>query len=76
MKLAKRSDVPVRWERDSGTGNSDHREFELAGLPGLVMQVWQGYDPCHHERCDRAWRLRKVSLRLALRLATRVARAG
>jgi Zn-dependent M28 family amino/carboxypeptidase len=74
LKLARRSNVPVKWERDSGTGNSDHREFELAGLPGMALQVWNGYDPCHHEPCDRAGRLRKVSLRLALRLATAVAR--
>ena len=73
LKLAKRSNVPVHWERDSGTGNSDHREFELAGLPAMVLQAWEGYDPCHHQACDRAGRLRKVSLRLALRLATRVA---
>ena len=74
LKLAEQAKVTVKWERDSGTGNSDHREFELAGLPGMVLQVWNGYDPCHHEPCDRAGRLRKVSLRLALRLATAVAR--
>jgi hypothetical protein len=73
LKLAKAANVTVRWERDSGTGNSDHREFELAGLPGMVLQVWQGHDPCHHEPCDRPGRLRKVSLKLALRLATLVA---
>jgi hypothetical protein len=76
LKLAKRNDVPLHWERDSSTGNSDHREFELAGLPGMVIEVWKGYDPCHHQACDRAGRLKKVSLRLALRLATEVAQTG
>jgi hypothetical protein len=76
LKLAKRAGVPVRWVRDSDTGNSDHREFELAGLPGAVIEVWEGYDPCHHASCDRVGRLRKSSLRLALRLAMSVAEAG
>ena len=46
-------DVTVRWARDSGDGNSDHREFELAGLPAAVIEVWRGEDACHHEGCDR-----------------------
>lgn len=74
LKLAKRVGVPVHWEPDSSTGNSDHREFELAGLPAAVIEAWEGYDPCHHEPCDRVGRLRKVSLKLALRLAVEVAR--
>ncbi|HYH58735.1 MAG TPA: M28 family peptidase [Thermoleophilaceae bacterium] len=60
--------VPLRWRRDSGTGNSDHREFELAGMPGLVMQLWRGLEPCWHEGCDTWRRLKPRSLRRARRV--------
>jgi hypothetical protein len=45
----------VRWVRDSGTGNSDHREFALAGLPAAKLGVPD--DPCRHTTCDRPSRL-------------------
>jgi hypothetical protein len=45
----------VRWVRDSGTGNSDHREFALAGLPAAKLGV--PADPCRHTTCDRPSRL-------------------
>jgi len=45
----------VRWVRDSGSGNSDHREFALAGLPAAKLGVPD--DPCRHTSCDRAGRL-------------------
>ena len=64
--------MTVRWERDSGTGNSDHREFELAGLPGAALEVWKGIDPCHHEGCDRPGRLQKPAMKRALRVAEEV----
>ncbi|MGZ5358646.1 MAG: M28 family metallopeptidase, partial [Solirubrobacterales bacterium] len=32
LAAAERAGVTVRWARDSGSGNSDHRELELAGL--------------------------------------------
>jgi aminopeptidase YwaD len=63
LAAAQRAGVPVSWGRDSGDGNSDHREFELAGLPGAVIEVWQGRDACHHEGCDRPGRLQKPALR-------------
>jgi aminopeptidase YwaD len=69
---AGRAGVTVRWARDSGTGNSDHREFELAGLAGAVLQVWRGFDACHHEGCDRPGRLQKPALKRALRVAEEV----
>ncbi len=62
LSAAQRAGVPVSWGRDSGQGNSDHREFELAGLPGAVIEVWQGRDACHHEGCDRPGRLQKPAL--------------
>src|SRR5262249_30817685 len=45
----------VSWQRGSGSGNSDHREFELAGLPGAKLGVPD--DPCRHTTCDRVGRL-------------------
>jgi hypothetical protein len=45
----------VRWVRDTGTGNSDHREFALAGLPAAKLGVPD--DACRHTRCDRPGRL-------------------
>jgi hypothetical protein len=56
----------VRWVRDPGErsgdeasgrgrGNSDHREFALAGLPAAKLGVPD--DPCRHTTCDRPSRL-------------------
>jgi hypothetical protein len=45
----------VRWIRDAGTGNSDHREFALAGLPAAKLGV--PGDSCRHTACDRVGRL-------------------
>jgi len=72
LGASRRAGVTVRWARDSGTGNSDHREFELAGLPGAVLEVWKGFDPCHHEACDRPGRLQKPALNRALAVAEAV----
>jgi aminopeptidase YwaD len=69
LAAARRAGVTVRWARDSGTGNSDHREFELAGLPAAVLQVWKGFDPCHHEGCDRPGRLQQPALKRATRVS-------
>jgi aminopeptidase YwaD len=68
LAAAKGAGVTVRWARDSGTGNSDHREFELAGMPAAVLEVWKGIDPCHHEGCDRVGRLQGPALNRALRV--------
>jgi hypothetical protein len=62
LDAARRAGVIVRWSRDSGDGNSDHREFEKAGLPAAVLQVWRGIDACHHEACDRPGRLQRGAL--------------
>ena len=54
------------WQRDSGTGNSDHRELELAGRRAVKLG---GVDnPCRHEPCDTPDRLRKGAFRAVLRL--------
>jgi hypothetical protein len=68
LAAANRAGVVLDWGRDSGDGNSDHREFELAGLPGAVIEVWQGRDACHHEGCDRPGRLQKPALARAQRI--------
>jgi hypothetical protein len=68
LRAARRASVPVNWVRDESTGNSDHREFELLGLPGLKLGVGAGGEPCRHTRCDRPERLDPVSLRLARRM--------
>jgi hypothetical protein len=76
LAAARRAGVTVRWARDSGTGNSDHREFELAGLPAAVLEVWKGIDACHHEGCDRPRRLQKPAMKRALRLAEEVVKGA
>lgn len=63
-----RAGVTTRWARDSGDGNSDHREFELAGLPAAVIEVWRGEDRCHHEGCDRPSRLQKGAMNRVQRI--------
>ena len=76
LNASRRAGVTVRWSRDSGTGNSDHREFELAGLPGAVLEVWKGDFACHHLACDRARLLQKGALNRALRVAEEVVKGG
>jgi hypothetical protein len=76
LAAANRAGVVLRWGRDSGQGNSDHREFELAGLPGAVIEVWRGIDPCHHEACDRPRRLQKPALNRVLRIAEQLVRGS
>jgi Zn-dependent M28 family amino/carboxypeptidase len=73
-RAASRVAVPLAWVRDEGTGNSDHREFELLGLPGAKLGVGAGGEPCRHSPCDRAERLDPRSLRLARRLVESVLR--
>jgi hypothetical protein len=55
LAAARGTGLRVGWQRDSGTGNSDHREFELAGLPGAKLGVPD--DPCRHTACDGPGRL-------------------
>jgi hypothetical protein len=73
LGAAKDAGVTVRWVRDSGSGNSDHREFNIAGIPAAVLESWNGAEPCRELACDRPSRLQKGSLSAALRIAERVA---
>jgi Zn-dependent M28 family amino/carboxypeptidase len=76
LRAARRARVPVSWVRDESSGNSDHREFELLGLPGVKLGVGAGGEPCRHSPCDRPERLDPVSLRLARRLAEEALRGS
>jgi hypothetical protein len=75
LRAARAAKVRVRFAPDSGTGNSDHREFELSGLPGAKLGPWGGDEPCRHTRCDTWRRLQPRTLNRALALAERVAAA-
>jgi aminopeptidase YwaD len=73
---AHRAGVTVRWVRDEGTGNSDHREFELGGLPAAVLEGWRAQEPCRELPCDKPSRLQKRSLNRALRIAEEVVKGS
>src|SRR3954470_1795371 len=51
LRAVRRAGGTARWVRDDGTGNSDHREFQLAGLP--AAKLGQPDNPCRHMPCDR-----------------------
>jgi Zn-dependent M28 family amino/carboxypeptidase len=72
---ASRVRVPVSWVRDESSGNSDHREFELLGLPAAKLGVGAGGEPCRHSPCDRPSRLDPRSLVLARRMTAEALRA-
>jgi aminopeptidase YwaD len=65
----------VRWVRDEGSGNSDHREFQLLGMPGMKLGV-AGDEPCRHKPCDRANRLQPGAFSLAIRLVELALKPG
>ena len=54
------------WERDSSTGNSDHREFELAGMRGVKLGVPD--EPVRHTAADTPDRLQRGAFRRVLRV--------
>ena len=69
LRAAGPAGARLDWQRDSGTGNSDHRELELAARPAMKLG---GLDnPCRHEACDTPQRLRKGAFRAVLRLLGR-----
>jgi Peptidase family M28 len=76
LDAAHRAGVTVRWVRDEGTGNSDEREFNLAGMAAAVLEGWEAREPCRELPCDRPGRLQKRSLNRALRVAEEVVKAG
>ena len=47
----------IDWRRDDSTGNSDHREFELAGMRGVKLGVLE--EPVRHTAGDTPDRLQR-----------------
>jgi aminopeptidase YwaD len=76
LAAARRAGVTVRWVRDEGTGNSDEREFNLAGMGAAVLEGWHANEPCRELPCDKPRRLQKSSLNRALRIAEEVVKGG
>jgi Peptidase family M28 len=76
LDAARRAGVTVRWVRDEGTGNSDEREFNLAGMGAAVLEGWHAREPCRELPCDKPGRLQKRSLNRALRIAQEVVKGG
>ena len=72
---AGRVGTQVSWVRDESTGNSDHREFQLLGLPAAKLGVGAGGEPCRHMRCDRPSRLERNPLTAARRMVAEALRA-
>ena len=60
----------VRWIPDAGSGNSDHREFALAGLPAAKLGVPD--EPCRHTACARPSRLQPGAFVRVRRLVARL----
>lgn len=69
LGAARRAGVDARYVPDTGTGNSDHRELALAGLPGALLSAPQEFTRCHHQACDDTSEIRRPALRGAQRLA-------
>jgi aminopeptidase YwaD len=76
LSAARAERVGVSWVRDSGSGNSDHREFELLGMRGMKLGVGRDGEPCRHSPCDRPERLKASSLRAARLVVERALRRG
>jgi hypothetical protein len=57
LDAAQGTGLRVRWVADEGSGNSDHREFSLAGLTAGKLGVPD--NPLRHTAADVAGRLRQ-----------------
>ena len=62
----------VDWQRDDTTGNSDHREFELAGMRGVKLGVLD--EPVRHTARDTPDRLQRRAFVRVERLVETVLR--
>jgi len=62
--------IRVRWVADEGTGNSDHREFGLAGLTAAKLGVPD--NPQRHTAADVAGRLQEGTFPRVGRLLERL----
>lgn len=70
LSAARAADVAVGWQRDSGSGNSDHRELALAGMPAMKLGVVD--NACRHRACDRTPRLQRAAFRRAAAVVLRL----
>jgi Zn-dependent M28 family amino/carboxypeptidase len=66
LAAAKAAHVDVTWLRDSATGNSDHREFALAGAPATKLGVPD--EPFRHTAKDTPDRLQRGAFARVLRV--------
>jgi hypothetical protein len=66
LAAAHRASVAVRWLRDTGSGNSDHRELALAGAPAAKLGIPD--EPCRHTACDTSDRLQRGAFARVLRV--------
>jgi Iap family predicted aminopeptidase len=72
LRAARGTGLAVRWVPDTGSGNSDHRELQLVGLPAAKLGVPS--NPCRHEPCDRAGRLDAATFAAVGHLVDRLVR--
>lgn len=75
LRAARRENTPAQWVRDESTGNSDHREFQVAGLPGVKLGVGAAGEPCRHAACDVPGRLEPGAFSRARRTVERALHA-
>lgn len=73
LRAAAGTGAHVRWLRDDATGNSDHREFQLAGLP--AAKLGQPGNACRHQPCDVAGKLQSHTFVIVRRTVERLLEA-
>ena len=66
LTAARAASVHVTWLRDSATGNSDHRELALAGVPAAKLGVPD--EPLRHTAQDTPDRLQRGAFARVLRV--------
>jgi aminopeptidase YwaD len=74
LAAANGTGLRVRWVADGGSGNSDHREFGLAGLTAAKLGVPD--DPIRHTAGDVAGRLREPTFPRVRQLLEALLQAG
>ena len=65
-RIRRQNDVEVDWQRDDGWGHSDHREFQMAGMPGVKLGVLA--NACRHTACDTPDKLQRAAFRRVQRV--------
>jgi hypothetical protein len=74
VAAAKGTGITVRWVADEGTGNSDHREFSLAGFTAGKLGVPD--NPLRHTAADTASRLQNGTFPPVRRLLENLVQTG